>query len=190
MPFKKDAEGVTTEEYLNWRCFLQKYIIFRPLVTVTQEFSGTEQILASKALSQWKAIKALLVVEKDKTYARALEKFEETYLKPTAQRDQKRYLQCHCFKPKDMSVRQFEYCIKEINHLIDHVPKMGDDLSGNKKLVEISWFAMPHWNRDMAEQARFDYSNETFDSVLSYFSCLQVIESMVDTAKGLSVGKN
>jgi len=48
---------------------------------------------------------------------------------------------------------------------------------------------MPPWYRVMAVQARFDYSNETFNSILSYFLSLQVIEFMVDTAKGIGGNK-
>jgi len=64
--------------------FLTKYIIFRPLTTAMQKSSGTKQLLASEALSQWRAIKAKLVVEKKNTYTKALEQFKETYLKPSA----------------------------------------------------------------------------------------------------------
>ena len=52
-PFEEDSNGSVVEEYLNWREFLMKYICYGPLNTPMQKFSGTEQLLASEALSQW-----------------------------------------------------------------------------------------------------------------------------------------
>jgi len=46
--FKGDSEGAATDEYLNWRCFLQKYIVFGALVTATQKFSGMKQLSSGK----------------------------------------------------------------------------------------------------------------------------------------------
>jgi len=88
-----------------------------------------------------------------------------------------------------MGFRQFSFWIKEVNRLIEYMPGSGKKLSEDKKLFEILWFPMPSWYMAMAAQTRFDYSHESFQSISSYFSCLQVIKSMVNMAKGLSVGK-
>jgi len=62
----------------------------------------------------------------------------------------------------------------------------GDSLSKYKELTEILWFMLPLWYRAMAMQARFDFATETFLPVLSYFTRFQVIESMVNQAKGFN----
>jgi len=48
--------------------FSKKYILFERLTTTTQKFSVTKQLLAGEALSQWRTIKAKLVVETKEIY--------------------------------------------------------------------------------------------------------------------------
>jgi len=52
MPFKCDIKGQTIKELFNWRCFLDEYMNFRPLVTPTQKCSRMEQLSTGEALSQ------------------------------------------------------------------------------------------------------------------------------------------
>ena len=61
-PFEGDSEGSMVREYLHWKGFFIKYIMFRPSTSLTQKISGTEQLLVSKALSQWQMIKKQLIV--------------------------------------------------------------------------------------------------------------------------------
>jgi len=100
--------GSAVKEYLNWKEFFLKYIKYAPLHTPMQNFSGTEQLLASEASSQWGAIKKKLIVADDlpieEQIEEALEEFGCVYIKSMARRDQKRYLCRYCFEPKDMSV--------------------------------------------------------------------------------------
>jgi len=92
-----------------------------------------------------------------------------------------------------MGVQQFASRIKEINQLIPYMLGKRKPLNEDKELIEILWFALPLWYHAMAVQAQLDYAldyaSETFQSALAYFTRLQIIESMVDTAKGLNKGK-
>jgi len=45
-PFKGDANGSSADKYLNKHCFLKNYTKYGPLDTLTQKFTGVEQILA------------------------------------------------------------------------------------------------------------------------------------------------
>jgi len=88
-----------------------------------------------------------------------------------------------------MGVHRFDFHINEINRLMHYMPGEGAKLTENNNFLEVLWFTIPPWYRAMVTNARFDHSQETFINVFCYFSCLQVIESMVNMAKGVDEGK-
>lgn len=95
----------------------------------------------------------------------------------------------HWFKLEKIAVYQFAFRLKEMNRLIDYMPGKEAKLSEDKESLEVLWFTMPPCYKAIAAQARFDYSQETLISILSYFSRLKIFESIVDIAKGMGEGK-
>ena len=87
-PFEGNSNCSVVEEYLDWREFLIKYICYGPLNTPMQKFCGIEQLLASKALSQWGAIKNRLIAMEEiiteDQYKQALKELRKVYMEPMA----------------------------------------------------------------------------------------------------------
>jgi hypothetical protein len=151
------------EQFCNWRKELEEYIKNAPLKDVQAQFHGATQLLRGTSKDDWEAIIAGVDQEDEEAFTEAIEEFALRAMKPTALRDQKRYMR-HMRKPKDMAIQEYISRIKVMRSYLPYLSGTFKDFEDDE-FLDVLVNGMSDTVQGMMDINTFPWEDKSFAEV-------------------------
>jgi len=184
-------DGITTEEYCNFRATLDHYIENAGINTIPAKVAAVSQLTTKNARDNWNTAIQLFTDDHDGNaptnedeYDQVMTLFSFNYASDNSRQEQKRFMNRVLSKPKDLSVQTFWMRLNSMNRMLPYLPGTGGKFPKDQ-LRDMLVHAMPQWQRDIMTQSNFKWDDPTKQDtqIIQYLEKLRLIESVRENSK-------
>merc|ERR1712137_460048 len=125
-------DGMTTEEYCQFRAIAAHYFLNAGIDTVSAKIAAISQLTTGNALENWNTAIQLFKDDNenqdpttDDELQAVMEAFAINYASDSARQEQKRFMNRTMSKPKDMSVQVYWMRLNAMNRMLPYLPGTG-----------------------------------------------------------------
>jgi len=184
-------DGMTTEEYCQFRAIAAHYFLNAGIDTVSAKIAAISQLTTGNALENWNTAIQLFKDDNgnqdpttDDELQAVMEAFAINYASDSARQEQKRFMNRTMSKPKDMSVQVYWMRLNAMNRMLPYLPGTGPKFPKDQ-LRDMLVHAMPQWQRDLMTTSNFKWDDpaKKDSAIIQYLEKLRLIESVRENSK-------